>query len=104
MGVKTMKREMDVRVVQCDGRHLDVNGEIISQCDKVTTEFLPDVADSQGGPVLMDVRWLQLRTGGIQQWYFCTAEHLTLWVTGPGAEVLNPGAQSLGTKITRSQV
>lgn len=99
-----MRREMDVRAVRCDGATLDEAGNVVHVCDKITTEFLPDVADSQGGPVLMDVRWLQLRTGGIQQWYFCTAEHLTLWVTGPGAEVLNPGAQSLGTKITRSQV
>ena len=94
---------MDVRAVECDGATLNEAGNVVHICDKITTEFLPDVADAQGGPVLMDVRWLQLRTGGIQQWYFCSTDHLTAWVNGPGAVVLNPGAQPLGTMRTRSQ-
>ena len=102
MGVETSTREMTVRAVRCDGRLLDEATGAVSTCGRVTTEFLPDVTDAQGGPILMDATWLQLRTGGIKQWYFCSHGHLADWVTGVGKDVLNPGAQSLSTKMTRS--
>jgi hypothetical protein len=103
VGIENVRREMDVRAVRCDWLTLDATGAVTARCQKVTTEFLPDVEAAQGGPILMDVRWLQLRTGGIQQWYFCSHDHLADWVIGPGAQVLNPGAQGLGTLRTRSE-
>lgn len=103
MPIETARREVDIRVVRCDWLTLDEAGNVTASCDKITSEFLPDVADAQGGPVLMDARWLQLRTGGIRQWYFCTHDHLAAWVTGPGAAALGAGAQSLGTLRARAE-
>jgi len=100
VGVETEVREVEVRIVRCDQFTRAAQGEVV-RCAAVTTEFLPDVADTQGGPVLMDARWLQLRTGGIKQWYFCSHAHLADWVNGPGVDVLQHGAQPLATKQTR---
>jgi len=102
MGVETEVREVEVRIVRCDWFTRDAFGGRLDACDAVTTEFLPDVTEQQGGPVLLNAHWLQLRTGGIKQWYFCSHTHLADWVAGPGAEVLDHGAQSLATKRTRS--
>lgn len=102
MGVETVTREVDVRQVRCDLIVLDAGGTQVSGCDRVTTEFLPGVDDTQGGPVLLDATWLQLRTGGIKQWYFCSHGHLLAWVSGVGADVLNTGVQPLSTLRTRS--
>jgi hypothetical protein len=102
MGVESARREMDVRVVRCDHLAPAVTG-LGDQCVATTAEFLPDVTDRQGGPILLNAGWLQLRTGGIRQWYFCSHRHLLEWVAGPGADVLDTGAQSLATLKTRRE-
>lgn len=103
MGIETVRREADVRVVRCDWVRLDAPGAlVVDACEAVTTEFLPEVDVPQGGPVLMDGTWLQLRTGGIRQWYFCSHDHLADWVIGAGAKVLDRGVQPLGTRAARS--
>lgn len=102
MGIENTKREVDVRQVRCDAVLLDEAGKVTHICEAVTTEFLTGVDDSQGGPVLMNIKWLQLRTGGIKQWYFCSAAHLALWLDDAGKKVLDTGVQPLGTLKTRS--
>lgn len=105
MGIETVRREADVRAVRCDWVRLDAPGAlVVDACEAVTTEFLPDVDTPQGGPVLLDATWLQLRTGGIKQWYFCSHDHLADWVIGPGAIILDRGAQPLSTLRTRGAV
>lgn len=101
MGIEHVRREMDVRVVRCDRSGSSWADEL--QCVATTAEFLPDVTDVQGGPVLLDASWLQLRTGGVRTWYFCSVEHLAEWVNGPGLQVLGTGAQPLGTVKTRRE-
>lgn len=103
MGVESVRRESDVRVVRCDHFAVEVVGEGGAQCAATTAEFLPEVGETQGGPVLLNATWLQLRTGGIRQWYFCSHQHLLGWVAGPGADVLGTGAQSLSTLKTRRE-
>src|SRR5262245_39120843 len=103
MGIEREVREMEVRVVKCDAVALDAAGNVTHRCTATTTEFLPDVTDAQGGPILMGSGWLQLRTSaGVKQWYFCSHAHLRDWAVGPGADVLNPGVQPLSTLRTRS--
>ena len=101
MGVETVRREQDVRAVRCDWVALDEAGGVVETCSAVTTEFLPDVDAPQGGPVLMNARWLQLRTGGISQWYFCSHDHLADWVVGAGEKILVPQVENLATRPNR---
>lgn len=106
MGIETVRREVDVRAVRCDWVRLDAPGAlVVDACEAVTTEFAPEtVAAAEAGPVLLDATWLQLRTGGIKQWYFCSHAHLADWVIGPGAIILDRGAQPLSTLRTRGAV
>jgi hypothetical protein len=103
VGVESARREMDVRVVRCDHFAPAASGVGGAQCGATTAEFLPDVAEAAGGPVLLNATWLQLRTGGIRQWYFCSHRHLLEWIAGPGADVLGTGVQPLGTLKTRRE-
>jgi hypothetical protein len=103
VGIEAVTREVEVRAVRCDVVSPTPEGLWVASCSAVTTEFLPGIDEPQGGPVLLDATWLQLRTGGIKQWFFCSHAHLADWVTGAGAQVLNPGVQSLTTVRARSE-